>query len=258
VFALSIAALSLLQASLIGLPTRVASSRALAFARSRWWALVMPASIVVVIGAIAVAPNVADGLTYLALVAVPPLAAIALAGLVRGGRPPYAIAVVPLFVIAWAARGNLAGELSAYALTALGCVTLGSLLVAVAPRAWVRAGIYAMAVVDVIFVATDLLQHPNSVLQHAAPAAGLPQLQAVVVGSAAMGFGDVFIAATLGALLAAERRPRGQAVAIAACFCLLFDLLFAVVNELPTTVPIAMTLVLLDWGRRSRPVRAPA
>jgi hypothetical protein len=188
-------------------PARV-RFRALALARSRWWALVMRASIIVVIGGIALAPTLADALTYLALAAVPPLAALALAGLIRGAQPQWAIAVVPLFGLAWAARGSLVGEASAYALTALACVTLGSLLVALVPRRWIRAGVYAMAVVDVVFVATNLLQHPNSILEHAAPAAGLPQLQSVVLGSAAMGFGDLFIAATVGALLAAEGRRR--------------------------------------------------
>jgi hypothetical protein len=248
VFAPSIAALSLLQAALIGLPAGV-SPKLVAPALSRWWALIMPASIVVVIGGIALAPSVADGLTYLALVGVPLLAALALATFVRGARPKFALAVLPLFAIAWAARGNLAGEAAAYALTALACVTLGSLLVALVPRRWVRAGIYAMACVDVVFVSANLLQQPNSVLNHAAPAAGLPQLQYVLLGSAVMGFGDLFIAATLGALLATEGRRVGPAVGLAACFGLAFDLLFIVVSELPTTVPIALTLAVIDRRR---------
>jgi hypothetical protein len=257
VFAISIAALSLLQAAMIGLPARVPFG-AFALARSRWWALVMPASIIVVIGGIALAPNLADALTYLALAAVPPLAALALAGLIRGARPQWAIAVVPLFGLAWASRGSLVGEASAYALTALACVTLGSLLVALVPRHWIRAGVYAMAVVDVVFVATNLLQHPNSILEHAAPAAGLPQLQSVVLGSAAMGFGDLFIAATVGALLAAEGRRRGGAVALAAGLGLAFDLLFTLVVELPTTVPIALTLALVDRQRAAAARDQPA
>ena len=48
--------------------------------RSRWWALVLPLSIVVVIAAVALRNRPSpDFLTYLALVAVPPLAAAALA-----------------------------------------------------------------------------------------------------------------------------------------------------------------------------------
>jgi hypothetical protein len=134
--------------------------------------------------------------------------------------------------------------------------------VALAPAVWVRAGIYAMAVVDAALVTADLLQSPNAVLEHAAPAAGLPQLQSVAFGSATMGFGDIFIAATLGALLAAAGRPRGRAVAIAATFALAFDLLFTRVDLLPTTVPIALTLAALDArerraGREPRPLTSP-
>jgi hypothetical protein len=121
-----------------------------------------------------------------------------------------------------------------------------------------RRGIYALASLDAALVAADLLQHPNAILAHAAPAAGLPQLQSVVVGSAAMGFGDLFIAAALGALVAAEGRPRGDAVLCAGAFGLAFNLLFFVVSELPTTVPIALTLAALDalGRRRSRPEAA--
>ena len=56
--------------------------------------------------------------------------------------------------------------------------------------------------VDTWLVAGDLLQGPNSVLSAAAPAADLPRLQAVHFGSAAMGFGDLFVAALVGCLLA--------------------------------------------------------
>src|SRR5436190_972731 len=115
----------------------------------------------------------------------------------------------------------------------------------------VIAAIAAMAAADAALVAADLLQHPNSVLVHAAPAAGLPRLQTAIFGSAAMGFGDLFIATTVGALLLAERRSRGEAVVLAAALGLGFDLLFLFVNELPATVPIALALAIVD-ARRAR------
>nr|MBA3867464.1 hypothetical protein [Solirubrobacterales bacterium] len=77
-FWLSIGALSLVQALLVAAP-RAASQPRLNRLRSSWWALVLPLSIVVAIGAIALDSASADALTYLALVAVPPLAAVALA-----------------------------------------------------------------------------------------------------------------------------------------------------------------------------------
>ena len=69
-----------------------------------------------------------------------------------------------------------------------------------------------------------------------------------------MGFGDLFIAATLGALLAGDRRLQLTGAALAAVLCLGFDLLFFAVDELPATVPIALTLAILELpdGRRAR------
>ena len=62
-----------------------------------------------------------------------------------------------------------------------------------------------------------------------------------------MGFGDLFIAALLGALLAGVRPPiRRLAVALAVVLGLAFNLLFLVVDELPATVPIALTLAVLE------------
>src|SRR5262249_33916341 len=102
----------LVQAALVALP-RPATAPLLSGLRNRSWALVLPLSIVVVVAAIALESAVADFLTYLALVAVPPLAALALAAIVRGARPSLALLVIPLFAIAWAARGSLGGETAA-------------------------------------------------------------------------------------------------------------------------------------------------
>lgn len=252
-FWLSIGALSLLQAALVAAP-RPAASPLLAGLRSSSWALVLPLSIVVVVAAIALESAVADLLTYLALVAVPPLAALALAAILRGARPPLALLAIPLFAIAWAARDSLAGETAALALSALACVSLGWLLVCVVASRWLKLGIYAMAAIDAWLIGANLLQGPNAVLNAAAPG-GLPQLQFVSFGSAVMGFGDIFIAAVLGALLAADRRRQLAGAAIAAALGLSFDFLFFALDSLPATVPIALTLAILEIGRWTR-VRA--
>jgi hypothetical protein len=248
-FWLSIGALSLAQAALVAAP-RAATSPLLARLGSRWWALVLPLSIAVAVAAIALDSATARFLTYLALVAVPPLAAAALAWIVRGGRPPFALLVIPLFAIAWAARGSLSGQTAALVLSALACVSLGWLLACVVPGRWLKLGIYAMAAIDAWLVGSDLLQQPNSVLNAVAPAGGLPRLQFVSFGSAVMGFGDLFIAATLGALLAHDRRLQLRGAALAAVICLGFDLLFFAVDELPATVPLALTLAALEIGGR--------
>jgi hypothetical protein len=252
-FWLSIGFLSLVQAVLVAAP-KAPTTHLLDRLRSRWWALVLPLSIVVVISAIAIDSASAHFLTYLALVAVPPLAAVALAWLIRGARLEFALVVIPLFAIAWAARGALGGEAAALALSALACVSLGWLVACVVPSPWLKLGIYAMAAIDTWLVTSDLLQGPNAVLNTVAPGGGLPRLQLANFGSAVMGFGDLFVAATLGALLASYgRRLQLRGAALAAILCVVFDLLFFAVDELPSTVPIALTLATLELLQRRRP-----
>lgn len=253
-FWLSIGVLSLVQAILVAAP-RPTVPILLERLQSRWWALVLPLSIVVVISAIALDSASARFLTYLALVAVPPLAAAALAWLLRGARWELALLVFPLFGVAWAAKGALSGQTGALALSALACVTLGWLIACVVPGRWLKVGIYVMAAVDAYLVASDLLQGPNAVLNTASPAADLPRLQLASFGSALMGFGDLFVAATLGALLAYDRRLQLRGAALAAMIGLSFDLLFFAVDELPATVPIALTLAALELIGRARPGR---
>ncbi len=257
-FAVSISILSLLQAALVWLP-RPRRFAWLDSFRSPWWALAPALSIVVVIGIVALWGESATALSWLALVAVPPFAALALGWLVRGGRPEWAAAVPALFLIAWASPGSLLGEAAATALTALGCIGLGWLLVSVAPAAWLKLGIYAMAAVDTWLVATELLQGPNAVLTAAAPA-GLPRLQAIHFGSALMGFGDLFVAATLGCLLAlpadgtiSARMPRQSfAALLVAALGLGMELLFFALDTLPATVPVALALALVERRDRRR------
>jgi len=244
-FWLSIGVLSLVQASLVAAP-RAPLLLPLERLQSRWWALVLPLSIVVVISAIALDSASARFLTYLALFAVPPLAAAALAWVLRGARWELALLVFPLFGVAWAAKGALGGQTAALALSALACVTLGWLIACVVPGRWLKLGIYVMAAVDTYLVATDLLQGPNAVLNTASPAADLPRLQLASFGSALMGFGDLFVAATLGALLAYDRRLQLRGALLAAAIGLTFDLLFFAVDELPATVPIALALACCE------------
>lgn len=250
-FWLSIGILSLVQAALVAAP-KPAVAPLLGHLRSRWWALALPLPIAVVVGSIALDSASADFLTYLALVAVPPLAALALGAIVRGGRPPLAWLVLPLFAAAWAWKGSLGGHTAALLLSALACVSLGWLLVCVVPARWVKIGIYVLAAIDAYLVGSNLLQEPNATLNAAAPAAGLPKLQLAHFGDALMGFGDLFIAATLGALLAYDRRLQLTGAALAALIGVSFDFLFFALDTLPATVPIALTLAVLELSGRSR------
>ncbi len=250
-FWVSIACLSLVQGGLVLLPA-ARPFPVLERLRNRWWALIPAASVAAVVAGVAATAATADVLTYLALVGVPALAALAAGRAARGGRARSVPGVAALFVLAWAARGSLAGEAAALALSALSCVALGGLLAGVAPTRWLKVGIVAMALVDAVLVAADLLQAPNRVLGAAAPAAGLPQLQSVLLGSAAMGYGDLFIAAALGALYASDRPGQLRAAGLTAALALAFDLLFFAIPELPATVPIALALIALELGAARR------
>jgi hypothetical protein len=252
-FWLSIGCLSLVQAAIVVLPGRV-DWRALRRLRSGGWALVLPVSVV---GFVAIAREAesasAQGLSYLALVAVPPLAAIGLGWLSRWSRPRNALLVAVLFALAWADRGGPAGNAAATGLSALSCVTLGALLGAITPSRWLVVGIVVMALADSALVVSDLLQRPNDALNAAQPAAGLPRLQSEVLGSAVMGYGDAFVAGVLGGLLAATDGPQLTGAILTAAIALCFDLLFFVVDELPATVPVALaTLLLVRASRRPR------
>ena len=246
------------QASLVALP----AARHPAWLRRFYgaaWALVPAGSIAVVVGVLALAPGTADFLTYLALVATPFLAAWALGWIIHGARPPLALAVVPLLALAWAAKGNLLGDSTALVITALSCLTLGWLLAAITPTSWMKIGIVVAAIVDSILVFSNALEQPNATLNAAAPAIGLPQLQYVSFGSAAMGYGDFFIAGVLGGLLIVER-TRALPVAVACLvFSILWDLLFFVTDTLPATVPVALALIASELVRwRSRSIRLAA
>ena len=249
-FWISIALLSLAQGVLVALPGSLHAPW-IASLRGRRWAAIPPLS---VIGFVSIAREAesasAQGLTYLALGAVPVLAALAFGWLVWNAQPPRpwrALVVAPLFALAWFDRGGLAGEAAALVLSALSCAALGVLLAAVTPPRWLAAGIVTMAVADTALVVSDLLQKPNNALNAARPVAGLPQLQSAALGSAVMGYGDLFIAGVLGALLAGTlgRSMQLRAALLTALLALGFDLLFFLVDELPATVPVALALILV-------------
>ena len=262
-FVPSDAGLLALQAGVVAAPRSIAAtarvSDALARFRGPGWALVPVGSIVGVIFAIRYVSDTASFLTYLALIAVPILAAIALAWAVHGARPWFAALVLPLFVLAWQEPGTLSGEAAAALLSGLSCVTLGVLLAAVTPAGWLKAGIVAMAAADIWLVASDLLQHPNAVLVAAAPGGGLPQLQSEQFGIVSFGYGDLFVAALLGAVYSATLGRQRAAAVLTLALAAVFDLLFFVVDELPATVPVALALLILQVGlpgeQRSRAKR---
>jgi hypothetical protein len=214
-------------------------------------------SIVGVIFAIRYASDTANWLTYLALIAVPILAAVALGWVARGARPWLAVIVPGLFLVAWRTPDSLSGEAAAALLSALSCVTLGALLAAVTPSRWLKLGIVAMACADVWLIASDQLQAPNNELVAARPGGGLPQLQSEQFGSISMGYGDMFVAALLGGAFAARKRVQRAAAMLTLLVAALFDLLFLVADNLPATVPVALALLIVEVGLARGRLRGP-
>src|SRR5215475_12179733 len=108
-FWLSIGTLGLIQAGLVVLPAPRRRPGWIERLDSPWWAVIPALSIVVVVTVIELSSSSATVLAYLALVAVPPLAAFALGALLHGSRPAWAWVTLPLFALAWASPGSLAG-----------------------------------------------------------------------------------------------------------------------------------------------------
>jgi hypothetical protein len=250
----------IVQAGMVAAPRRLGGEdrlgRLAARLQSRWWALVPLGSIVVVIFAIQAASSTANGLTWLALVAVPILAALAFGWADRGARWWLGLLAAPLLALAWARPHTLYGQAAATLLTAFSCVTLGVLLASVCPPGWLKVGIILMAIGDSYLVLTDLLQAPNDQLVAAAPHLGtlrLPQLQGVTFQDVLLGYGDLFVAAVLGGVLARERRAQWPMAAFTLALAGAFDLLFFVLNELPATVPVALAVIFTEaWRYRGR------
>lgn len=247
------AALLALQAGVVAGPRVAPGVQRLDRFHGRGWAVVPVASIVGVIFLIRYASASANWLTILALVAVPLLAAAALGWAMHGARPWLALLVVPLFVGAWQTPDSLLGEACGSLLCGLSCVTLGVLLAAVAPSGWLKVGIVAMSVADVWLVASDLLQAPNNRLVAATPGSGLPSLQSESFGTVSLGYGDLFVAGVLGAVLSARRRRQATGTVLTLGLAAVFDLLFFFVDELPATVPVALALIVMEvWAWRGR------
>ena len=243
-------ALTAAQAACIALPGAGLPVWAARF-RTGAWALVLPLSIAVVVGAIAVLPTTADLLTWIALILVPAGAALALGWAARGARPWLAVLAAPLLALAWAVPHERAGQAATVILIAASAIAAGRLIAGVAPLALLKLGVLAMAVVDAILVFSNNLQGPNAVLISASPGAGLPQLQSAHFVGAGLGYGDFFAAAVVGSILAVEGGPRVGGAAAMLLITLAWDQLFLVYDVIPATIPPALVLIGAEVWRRS-------
>jgi hypothetical protein len=241
-------ALCLAQGAIVVLP-RAARFRLLEAVRRRW--VLFAAPVAAVIGATfipAVAGWVASDLSLLALIAVPPLAALGIGWAIRWPDVRLAPLVPLLLAVAWIGPASALGEAAALLLVALSCVALAVVAVAVLPPAVVKVGVVLWAAADLSFALAQDLVSASSAISHATPAVAPNllrlQLQRVVIGQSSMEYADLFIAATLGAILVAESRRRAPAALLVAGLAMCLAPFFLFTEIVPGTVPVAVTLLL--------------
>ena len=209
--ALAYLVLCLAQAGTVELPDR--SPRLPGRLHGRGWSLLPPLAVAAGALALAVLPAAAARATALAAVATP-LCALAAPLLACGARRRVLLAAVALALpAAFLPAGSLAGDVGRVTLIALACSTLATLLAAVTPPRALEAAIVFVAAADVVLVAQRA-----DVARGAAPARGrTPRsacraLQEAALGSGDLGWGDLFLAALLGA---ARWQPRRHVAALA-------------------------------------------
>jgi hypothetical protein len=99
-------------------------------------------------------------------------------------------------------------------------------------------------VVDIWQVLTVQVAPVSQALAAAAPPKGLPGLQQLELLGASMGWGDVYLAAIVGAIVAVSTRATVAATVATAVAGLLLGLLFGTLDLLPATVPPTVGLLV--------------
>ena len=237
--------LGLVQAAVALLP-RAPRPRWLTTLRRHWLLIVGPAAAVTAATFIPrVASSLASDLSTLALIAVPPLAAVGIAWGTRLRQVALVLLVPVLFAVAWADPGGTVGEAAGLVLVSLSAVALAVLVVGILPTRVAKIGICVWAAVDLSVALAHHLEEASRPIFQATPAVGPHlQFQRVVLGTASMEYADLFVAAALGAVLAVEGRRRGVASLLVAVFATVSSLFFLITDTLPATVPIALAMLV--------------
>ena len=220
----------------------------------------MPAALLAAgVAIIDLVPQGPHALSLLATFGTPVLAAMG--GLFRGSPrwwlwPPVAAA---LWVAAWLATG-LVQDAAGLALIAGACLAAASAAAVVAPAWSIRAGLVALASLDVALVwGTSGVREATNALQAVAlpHAAGtpLPSLQQATFGSAVMGWLDLLAPALLGVVVAGRRKLGAAAVTGMAAG--LWGLLLLVTSEVAATVPVLAGLAFASAHARRGRLRHP-
>ena len=234
----------------MALPTRTATGRSFSAV-----GLLVPSGLLT--AGVLIVDFVSGGPRALALLATFGTPVLAAAGGWLGGSrrwwlwPPLAAG---LWIAAWLAHG-LARDTAGLALVAVACVAAASAAGRVAPAASIRAGLIAVAALDVVLVwgTTSVQQSTNTIqgvtLPHAA-GAPLPSLQQVTFGGALMGWLDLLAPALLGVVVAGRTKyGAADATGIAAG---LWGLLFFVTPWVAATVPVLVGLAFAAAHARRR------
>ena len=241
-------ALAAIEGMLVALPSATALGR-LRRLRSPLWALVPPAALLFGTFGLLAFPSLATGLALLAAIATPALAAIAVVAVIHGRHP--SLLVVPLLLGAIAVVGSgWLGQLAASLLVALGCLTVGAALVAVAPGRWLHLGVLCVCVVDVLMLVLGVGQPSAALLDHALDSGPLPTFHRAHLGPITKDYPDLVLAAVLGGIVAGRAIQQRTAVLVG-ILAAAYGGLFAVADMLPATVPTALVLILVEWGPRA-------
>jgi hypothetical protein len=222
--------------------------------RSRAWALVLPAALIIGTFGVLAVPHGATWLAVLAAVATPVLVMPAVLGVVRGSRRIWLV-VAPALGVAAVTLGSWPGELAASILTALGCLTLGAVLTRLTPLPWLAAGIAAMCILDVALLATGIGEPAAAQLNTALSHSALPEFHHAQLGGVTKDYPDLVLTAVLGTTLAGHARQLTAAVLVSALVCA-NGVFFLVAGIVPGTVPVGIAgVVVVILERRSEATR---
>ena len=246
----AVIALATLEGGLVALP-RADALAPLKTLRSPAWAALLPVSILVGTLVPLAMPSMAFGLVVLAGVLTPALAAIAILHVVRGPRTALVLVATALGVMA-ALISGWAGQISAAALTALGCLALGTALARMIPGRWFVLGVIGTCLADVALLASGI-GHSAAILMASATAdIHGPVFSQADIGRVSTDYPDLVLAAVLGGFLAGRHRQLLAALLVTAIGAAYGLLLLPLESLLPATVPIALALLLLE-GLANRP-----
>ncbi len=246
----AVIALASLEGALVALP-RADALEPLRTLRSPAWALLLPGSILVGTFVPLLMPSMALGLVVMAGVMTPLLATVAVLEVVRGPRLAL-LAMAAAFAVIAALISGWAGELSATALTALGCLAIGTAIARLIPSRWFVAGVVGMCLADVALLASGVGRSAAVLMATATADVHGPVFTQAMIGRVSTDYPDLVLAAVLGGFLAGRHRQLIAAVLVTTIGAAYGLLLLPIEHLLPATVPIALTLILLEGSDAKR------